>query len=169
MLDLGLIVINNIKINAAKNYSICFQIMKKNLILSLSIALSCFACLADAQVMLISEEESKYPNAQTIVTRAITRGPTIKLVSPPEVPAKLFAVKLSLEARGGAKIDSNSLRVEYLKQPLVDLTPRFKPGLEGNFIELNQVTVPEGQHAIRVSIKDSEGREGSQTFQLHAK
>jgi hypothetical protein len=132
-------------------------------------ALFSVACFANAQVTLITEEESKYPNAQTTMTRAITRGPAIKLVSPSEVPAKLFAVKLSLEARGGAKIDTSSLRVEYLKQPLVDLTSRFKPGIEGNFIELHQVTVPEGQHAIRVSIKDSEGREGSQTFHFHAK
>ena len=125
--------------------------------------------LASAQTVLITEEEAKFPNAQVLSTRAITRGPAIKLVTPTEVPAKSFAMKVDLEARGGAKIDPNSLKVEYLKQPAVDLTARFRPGLQGNHIELHQARVPEGQHAIKVSIKDSEGREGAHIIQLLAK
>lgn len=125
--------------------------------------------LASAQTVLITEEESRFPNAQVLSTRAITRGPAIKLVTPTDVPAKSFAMKFDLEARGGSKLDHNSLKVEYLKQPVVDLTARFKPGLQGNHLELHQAKVPEGHHAIKVSIKDSEGREGSHVFQLSAK
>jgi len=125
--------------------------------------------LANAQTVLITEDEAKFPNAQVLSTRAITRGPAIKLITPTEVTAKLFAMKFDLEARGGAKIDPSSLKVEYLKQPVVDLTARFKPGLQGNHIELHQVKVPEGQHAIKFSIKDSEGREGTHIIQLLAK
>ena len=88
--------------------------------------------LASAQTVLITEEESRFPNAQVLSTRAITRGPAIKLVTPTDVPAKSFAMKFDLEARGGSKLDHNS-------------------------------------HAIKVSIKDSEGREGSHVFQLSAK
>ena len=127
------------------------------------------APFATAQVVLITEDEAKTPNAQIISTRAITRGPSIKLTSPADVAAKSFPIKLELAARGGAKIDVNSLKVEYLKQPLVDLTPRFKPGLQANSLELSQVKVPQGQHAIRISIKDSDGREGTQTINLQAK
>jgi hypothetical protein len=134
-----------------------------------ALGLATLSMQVSAQVILITEEESKFPNAQTLSTRAITRGPAIKLLSPTEVSAKQFAIKLNMEARGGAKIDATSLKVEYLKQPLVDLTARFKAGLQGAHIELPQVKVPEGQHDIRVSIKDSEGREGSHTFQLRAK
>lgn len=145
----------------------------KALLLAKKSAVAAIACTASlaacAQVVLITDEEARSPDAQILSTRAITRGPAIKLLTPSEVTAKLFAIKIDLEARGGAKIDSNSLKVEYLKQPLIDLTSRFKPGMRGNHIELPQVRVPEGQHAIRVSIKDSEGREASQLFQLHAK
>lgn len=131
--------------------------------------LTVMATMASSQTILITEEEAKLPNAQVLSTRAITRGPVIKLVTPTEVPAKSFALKLNLEARGGAKIDTGSLKIEYLKQPIVDLTSRFKAGLQGNHIELQQAKIPEGQHAIKVSIKDSEGREGIHIIQLLAK
>ena len=127
------------------------------------------ASLSQAQTVLITEEEAKFPNAQVLSTRAITRGPGIKVLTPTEVAAKSFALKLDLEARGGAKIDPSSLKIEYLKQPIVDLTSRFKSGLQGNHIEMHQAKVPEGQHLIKVSIKDSEGREGVHIIQLLAK
>ena len=137
--------------------------------LCMVIVLTAMATMASAQTILITEEEAMLPNAQVLSTRAITRGPGIKLLTPTEVPAKSFALKLNLEARGGTKIDPGSLKIEYLKQPIVDLTSRFKAGLQGNHIELQQAKVPEGQHAIKVSIKDSEGREGMHIIQLLAK
>jgi len=141
--------------------------------ISLNILLS--ACLglpalnSSAQVKLISEEEAKAPNLQVPSTRAISRGPGISLVSPLEVAAKSFAFKLNFEPRGGAKIDPASVKFEYLKQPPVDLTSRFSPGLNGNQIELPKVSVPAGTHPIRVSVRDSEGREATTILQLNAK
>ena len=135
----------------------------------IAIVLTAMSTMVSGQTILITEEEAKLPNAHVLSTRAITRGPAIKLLTPTEVPAKSFALKLNLEARGGAKIDPGSLKIEYLKQPIVDLTSRFKAGLQGNHIELQQAKIPEGQHAIKVSIKDSEGREGMHIIQLLAK
>jgi len=51
----------------------------------------------------------------------------------------------------------------------VDLTPRVKSGMSGNHIELPRVSVPAGSHPIRVSVRDTEGREGVLTFQLRAR
>ena len=125
--------------------------------------------LASAQTVLITPNEAKLPDAKPATTRAITRGPAIKLLTPQEVSANSFNLKIALEARGGAKIDPHTLRVEYLKDPAVDLTNRVSAGLKGDAIDLSQVTVPQGQHTFKVSVADSEGRQTSQTISLTAK
>lgn len=137
--------------------------------LSLAMGLTIAHGFAAAQVKLITDEEAKAPNLQVPATRAITRGPGISLQTPLEVAAKSFAFKLAFEPRGGAKIDASSIKFEYLKQPIVDLTARFKPGLNGNTLELTQASVPVGTHPIRVWVRDSEGREAQTTIQLTAK
>lgn len=124
---------------------------------------------AVAQTTLITEAEAQTPNLQVPATRGITRGPGIKLHSPVEVTGKSFAFKIGFEPRGGAKIDPTSIKFEYLKQPIVDLTARFKTGLTGNQLELPQASVPAGTHPIRVSVRDTEGREGQTVIQLSAK
>lgn len=125
--------------------------------------------IANAQVKLITEAEAQAPNQPTPHTRAITRGPGISLKTPHEVVGKSFAFKILFEPRGGAKIDSASIKFEYLKQPPIDLTERFKSGLNGNQLELLQASVPVGTHPIRVSVRDTEGREGHTIIQLSAK
>ena len=137
---------------------------------SLAVALAAFCCQASvgAQVLLITADEASRPDGQYIVARAITRGPSIQLESPREVPAAGFTFKLALEAKGGALIDSKSLKVEYVKDPLVDLTPRITTYLQGNKIEITQAKVPPGKHTLRVIVKDSEGRQNSQIIQLEA-
>lgn len=125
--------------------------------------------LAQAQVKLITEAEAQSPDLQVPASRAITRGPGIRLQSPAEVTAKSFPFKMVFEPRGGAQIDPASIKFEYLKQPLVDLTARFKTGLNGHLLELPQASVPAGSHSIRVSVRDNEGREGNTIFHLSAK
>jgi hypothetical protein len=127
------------------------------------------AATASAQVRLITDEEARAPNQAVPSTRAITRGPGVRLMTPAEVHGRSFALKLAFEPRGGAAIDPQSLKVEYLKQPPVDLTPRVRAGLQGLTIDLPQVTVPSGHHPLRVSIRDAEGREGSALIHLTAR
>ncbi len=136
---------------------------------SMTMALMSWSSLIKAQNILITEAEAQTPNLQVPTTRAITRGPGINLLTPAEVMAKSFTLKLVFEPRGGAKIDASSIKFEYLKQPIVDLTARFRPGLSGNQLELAMVTVPPGKHPIRVSVRDSEGREGHTVIHLSAK
>ena len=135
----------------------------------MAFALTCLPWAVQAQTKLITDAEAQTPNLQVPATRAITRGPGISLLSPTEVAGKSFAFKLAFEPRGGAKIDAASIKFEYLKQPLVDLTPRFKTGLNGNQLELLQASVPAGSHPIRVSVRDTEGREGHTVIHLNAK
>lgn len=136
---------------------------------SLALALLAGHVLVLAEVKLITEEEAKAPNLQVPATRAITRGPGISLQTPLEVSARSFAFKLAFEPRGGAKIDPSSIKFEYLKQPIVDLTARFKPGINGHVVELAQASVPVGSHPIRVWVRDTEGREAHTTIHLNAK
>ena len=56
---------------------------------------------AAAQVRLITDEEARAPSQPAPTTRAITRGPGVRLLTPTEVPARSFALKLAFEPRGG--------------------------------------------------------------------
>lgn len=128
-----------------------------------------FGHAALAQTRLITEEEARAPLLAVPTTRAITRGPGVRLVSASEVNARAFPFKLAFEPRGGAHIQPESVRVEYLKQPVIDLTPRLTGALKGNAIELSSAEVPAGTHPLRVTVRDSEGRETQAIFQIHAK
>lgn len=135
----------------------------------LTLTLGCLPWLALAETKLITEAEAQTPNLQVPSTRAISRGPGISLLSPADVAAKSFAFKLAFEPRGGAKIDESTLKIEYLKQPVIELTSRFKPGLNGNLLELTKASVPAGAHPIRVTVRDTEGREAQTVIRLNAK
>lgn len=141
--------------------------MKKIALLAM---LACASTVASAQsVQLIKDDEAKLPaGVGAIATRAITRGPGVKLVTPEAVPGKSFPLKVAFEPRGGAQVDLGSVKVEYLKNPVVDLTERVKPGINAGGIDLSSVNVPAGAHPIRVSLRDSEGRQGIAVFNLTA-
>ncbi len=127
------------------------------------------ASLVSAQtVQLITEDEAKLPAAAQTVTRAITRGPGIKLVSP-EAVGKNFAFKVAFAPRGSSKIDPASVQVVYLKNPQVDITSRVKAGIGAEGIEIAAAQAPAGEHPIKVSVRDDEGRQGSATFNLVVK
>jgi hypothetical protein len=129
------------------------------------------ASLAQAQVQLITNDEAKLPNATgMIATRGVTRGPAIKVVSP-DPSAKdlkgLFDLKIAFEPRGGAKIDPASVKLTYLKNPSVELADRVKAGIKPEGIEVSKVSVPPGEHQIRVTVKDDEGRQTSTVLSLN--
>ena len=129
-----------------------------------------FAFGASAQsVQLIKDDEAKLP-VQSVksMTRAITRGPGIKLLSPETVTAP-FPFKVMFEPRGQAKIDKASIKVEYLRGAGIDLTDRLKADTKETGIETHAALAPAGEHMIRVSATDSEGRQGTAEFKLTVK
>ena len=120
-------------------------------------------------LQLISADEAKLPAAATKpATRAITRGPGIKLASPESVSGQ-FPLKIAFEPRGESKIDMASVKVEYLKGNGVDLTERLKGGFKPTGIEIPTAAAPAGEHPIRVTVRDSEGRLGTAEFKLTVK
>jgi hypothetical protein len=124
---------------------------------------------AVAQVQLITADEAKQPAAaQKPASRAITRGPGVKLASPESVSGQ-FPLKVAFEPRGDSKIDPASVKVELLKGNGIDLTDRLKAGIKPTGIEIASAAAPAGEHPIRVSVRDSEGRIGTAEFKLTVK
>lgn len=111
---------------------------------------------------LITEKEAQLPPAKgELKTRGIARGPGVKVISPdPQASVKgPFDLKIKFEPRGGNKIDAQSVKLAYLKSPMVDLTDRIKQSISDEGINLEKATIPPGEHQIKVTVKDAEGRE----------
>lgn len=124
---------------------------------------------AQAQLRLVTDEEAKLPEARHGATRAITRGPSVKLASGHDVAANGFVLKIQFEGRGGAKVDPASIKVEYLKNPLVDVTDRVRAHVKPDGLEVPLAALPVGDHPFRVVIHDTDGRSGSAQFSLKAR
>lgn len=134
------------------------------------LAIGGVACDAHAE-MLITEQETALPAAAggSLTFRGVTRGPKVDMVSPAAeagVVKSPVDLKMKFQSFGGATIDPNSVKVTYLKTPLVDLTTRLKNYIKPGGIEMSTAEMPAGEHPIRVEIKDSEGRTGGATFTL---
>ena len=137
--------------------------------LLMAVAGSLMSPHAAAQVQLVTDEEARLPEAANLLTRGITRGPAVRLASAADVSASSFPLEIRLEARGGARIDASTLKVEYLKSPTIDLTGRIQGLLRDNAISAQAVRVPAGLHRLRVSVQDSDGRSGSAVLEIRAR
>lgn len=132
------------------------------------IALVTFAQKGIAASLISAKEAALPPAAGTLATRGISRGPSIKLASPEaDTPVMApFDFRVSFEPRGDAKVDLASVKVVYMKSPFVDLTPRLKNAISANGIDFAKADVPPGTHTIRVTVKDTEGREANSVLNL---
>ena len=124
--------------------------------------------LAIAAPLISAKEAALPPASGALATRGISRGPAVKLTSPEaDTPVVApFDFKVTFEPRGDAKIDPSSVKVVYMKSPFVDLTPRLKSAISANGIDFAKAEVPPGNHTIRVTVKDSEGRETNSVLNL---
>jgi hypothetical protein len=132
-------------------------------------ALFCFSVPAHAATVLITEDEAKLPPPRGAVAadrRGITRAPKIDVVLQEGQIHSPMHLQLKFESFGGATIDPNSVKVTYLKTPVVDLTSRIKSFVQPTGIDIPDVELPAGDHMVRVDIKDSDGRVGSTSFIL---
>ncbi len=118
---------------------------------------------------LITEEEAKLPPPKGAVAadrRGILRGPKVEVVSPSEAAHSPLRLQLKFESFGGAKINTDSVKVMYLRTPNVDLTSRVKPFIQADGIDMPDTQLPPGEYMVRVDVKDSDGRPGSVSFTL---
>ena len=91
-------------------------------------------------------------------------GGSLKDIAPSDLAARVVK-----EAVARAKIDPASVKVEYLRGSGVDLTARLKASIKPEGIEVASAQAPAGEHAFRVSVRDTEGREGKTEFKLTVK
>ena len=114
--------------------------------------------------VLITEQEAMRPAAAPKAdeaARGIFRAPKIYVLSPLEAVTSPLNLKLKFESFGGTKIDEDSVKVIYLKNPSVDLTPRLKKHLNGSGIEMDVAEAPPGEHHLKIEVKDSDGHLGT--------
>jgi hypothetical protein len=118
---------------------------------------------------LITEEEAKLPPPKGAIAadrRGILRGPKVEVISPNEASHSPLRLQLKFESFGGAKINIDSVKVLYLRTPNVDLTPRVKPFIQTDGIDMPDTELPPGEYLVRVDVKDSDGRPGSVSFTM---
>lgn len=146
--------------------------MRRSL-LQIAVLATGFALMAASPVsagtVLISADEAKLPppkGAVAVATRGITRGPKIAYVGSDVAAQSPMRLQLKFESFGGSKIDTDSLKVTYMKNPAVDLTPRLKPFVQPTGIDMPGAELPAGDHLIRVDVKDSDGRAASTSFTI---
>ena len=120
---------------------------------------------------LITPKEAQLPAASgALQTRGIARGPGIKVTSPDLGAAEVkspFDLKVQFESRGGNKIDASAVKVTYLKATAVDLTPRLQSAISEGGIDFAKAEVPPGEHSVKITVKDVDGRESSTVLNLN--
>lgn len=142
---------------------------KNQMICVLSFALT-LVSVASVAAPLITPKEAQMPAASgELKTRGIARGPGIKVISPdvtgPQIKGP-FDLKVVFESRGGNKIDASAVKVTYLKATAVDLTPRLKGAITESGIDFAKAEVPPGEHAVKITVKDVDGRESNTVMNL---
>jgi hypothetical protein len=118
---------------------------------------------------LITAEEAKLPPPKGAIAadrRGILRGPKVEVVSPSGTVHSPLRLQLRFESFGGATINPDSVKVIYLRTPNVDLTPRVKPFIQANGIDMPAAELPPGEYTVRVDLKDSDGRPATGSFTL---
>ena len=118
---------------------------------------------------LITPEEAALPAMKGAVAtsnRGITRGPKITVSDESGARKAPIRFQVKFKPLGGSTIDLEGLKVIYLKQPNVDLTPRVKPFAQPTGIDMPDALLPPGDHLVRVDVKDSEGRVSTASFVL---
>jgi hypothetical protein len=122
---------------------------------------------AYAGTVLITEQEASLPPERIVPgPRGITRGPRIELVQPGETAHSPMRFQVRFQSFGGSRINTDSLRVVYLKTPEIDLTPRIARFVQPLGIDIPDAEAPAGEHYIRIEVTDSEGRTRSSVFAL---
>jgi hypothetical protein len=145
------------------------QAMRKHTHQALIIVVGLLAGMpqAFAGTVLITEQEASLPAERVVLgPRGITRGPRIDLVQPDETASSPMRFQLKFQSFGGARINTDSLRVTYLKTPEIDITPRVRPFAHAAGIDIPDAEIPAGEHYIRAEVTDTEGRVRSSVFVL---
>jgi hypothetical protein len=115
---------------------------------------------------LITKEEASLPPGTPTELRGPIPGPVIEVKSPPSDVRQKSPLRLlvTFTTRSGSPVDKDSVRLIYIKNPLVELTNRVHDFITPTGIEVRDAQVPPGSHTIRIQLKDLAGRPSSKYF-----
>lgn len=124
------------------------------------------AAIPEPQFELLSFEEAARPEVRSygFAAHVADSGPSIDAPDLEVQEAKPFTLMVRLNARDGAAPDLLTLRVECLKSPVIDLTPRLKRYITSEGVKVDRTTLPPGLHRFRVSVNDMHGRLSEKDF-----
>ena len=119
-------------------------------------------------LQLLTNEEAALPESRShgFSSPSSDNGPAIGVPDMDVVESSPFRLKIGLAPRNGVALDLASLRMECLKNPAVDLSPRIRPYVTQEGVKIDSVTLPAGLHHFRVSISDVRGRLSEKDFTI---
>jgi hypothetical protein len=121
---------------------------------------------------LVTSQEAALPlSASSKAGRAITRGPSIRQVSPAGAipPNRPFRLRIEFAGRSGEKIDPASAQVTLLRGDTINITQRLKAYITANGIEIPDAMVPPGTHVLQVAVSDDRGRQTLANIEIEAR
>lgn len=135
-------------------------------LLMIAVAASVLAATPVRADILITDAEARLPPPTKTgnASRAITRGPRIEFAGVTDPAKSPVRLQFKFEAFGGATVNVASLRLMYLKTPVIDLTDRIKPYVKANGVDMPRAELPVGEHAMRLELADSDGRTAISNF-----
>jgi hypothetical protein len=116
---------------------------------------------AQGGLWLVTAREAGLPAGDAQATRAITRGPALRYVTPrlePVAAGAPFWFRVEFRARGGSQMDPAATRVELLRGGTIDITPRVAEFLTPGALDVPSALAAPGRHALRVTVADDQGR-----------
>ncbi|BBO82094.1 hypothetical protein DSCO28_26600 [Desulfosarcina ovata subsp. sediminis] len=128
----------------------------------------------DRPMVLILPTEAELPGLpveKLLGFRSQQQGPRILVNSPQAggVYAPPVPIDIRFEPRENTRVDTESLKVVYVKLFKVDITKRVAPYLTPGGIRIPQADLPEGEHTLILSIADDTGNISSQIINVTIK
>lgn len=128
----------------------------------LAIAAITLPCLSwAAGIQLISEDEARLPRAPISTSRsAFFPGPELVIISPKqgETVKSPFRIKVEYRAKGGETVDPNSLEVQYMVSPTLNISSRVSEFSTEKALEIKEANAPAGEHQFVLYVADIKGR-----------
>ncbi len=121
-------------------------------------------------VVLLTEEEGAAgnpPPGPIDAGNSLNTGPSIEVIKPEQNAVLRSPIPIVVRfVPNGRDVNLSSLKVEVLKLWTIDITNRVLPYTTREGINVENATLPSGEHKLRVTIGDVEGAVSRKVFQV---
>lgn len=137
----------------------------------IAVVSTCISALSFAgPTQLITEEEARLPRAPISASRsAFFPGPEINIIypKPGEAVKNPFRIKLEYRAKGGARVNPESIEMQYMVSPSQDISSRVVQFSTDQALEIRDAITPPGEHQFVVYVADSKGHRSRAILNLN--